>query len=77
MYLSVDHSYKVNVCVYGKYMYMYQYMYICIIMKTINAYLESTSLDDTHSETDLGLSNIPVSCRAALFVGYVCLVVNA
>lgn len=55
---------------------MYQYMYICIIMKTINAYLESTSLDDTHSETDLGLSNIPVSCRAALFVGYVCLVVN-
>lgn len=49
---------------------------ICIIMKTINAYLESTSLDDTHSETDLGLSNIPVSCRAALFVGYVCLVVN-
>lgn len=39
-------------------------------------YLESTSLEYSHSETDLGLSNIPVSCRAALVVGYVCLVVN-
>lgn len=62
----------VILCAYG----IYQYMYICIIMKTLNAYLESTSLEDTHSQTDLGLFNIPVSCCAALVVGYVCLVVN-